>query len=59
MSDRALVDEWFAFASDDLFTAHHMFEDVYPKRLVISCYHSQQAAEKALKGYLVYMYCSH
>jgi HEPN domain-containing protein len=48
-----LVKEWFRFASSDLFAARTLFEDIYPKQLAISCFHSQQAAEKALKGYLV------
>jgi HEPN domain-containing protein len=48
-----LVEEWFDFASNDLIAAKHLFEDVYPKQLAISCFHSQQAAEKALKGFLV------
>jgi HEPN domain-containing protein len=48
-----LVKEWFDFASNDLFAAKHLFEDTYPKQFAISCFHSQQAAEKALKGYLV------
>jgi HEPN domain-containing protein len=30
-----------------------MLEDVYPKEIEIVCYHSQQCAEKALKGYCV------
>jgi HEPN domain-containing protein len=30
-----------------------MFEDVYPKELEISAFHSQQSAEKVLKAFLV------
>ena len=53
MTDKTFVLEWIRYASDDLFTARHMFEDVYPKRLGISVWHSQQCAEKALKAFLV------
>jgi HEPN domain-containing protein len=48
-----LVKEWFDFASNDLLAARSLFEDIHPKQLAISCFHCQQAAEKALKGFLV------
>jgi HEPN domain-containing protein len=46
-------EEWFFIASDDLDVANGCLEKFYPKKLAIACYHSQQAAEKSLKGYLV------
>ena len=45
--------EWIRLAEMDLATAHHMFETFFPKPLEIVCFHSQQAAEKMLKCYLV------
>ena len=54
MSHVELAARWLKKAKSDLNTATHMFNDVWPKELDISCYHSQQAVEKALKGYLVY-----
>ena len=49
-----LAGEWVKYSKSDLFTAKHMFEDVYPKEIEIVCYHSQQCAEKALKGYCIF-----
>jgi HEPN domain-containing protein len=49
-----LVRVWFKYSYSDLFTARHMFEDVYPKQTEISCFHCQQCAEKAIKGFLIY-----
>jgi HEPN domain-containing protein len=49
-----IVTEWFRFADNDLLVARHCFENMYPKQTEISCYHCQQCAEKALKGYLIY-----
>jgi HEPN domain-containing protein len=46
-----LVKEWFDFASNDLLAARHLFEDVYPKQLAISCFHCQQSTEKDLKDF--------
>jgi len=48
-----LAKEWLRYAQSDLNTATHMFYDVHTKETEISCYHSQQCAEKALKAYLV------
>jgi len=53
MNRAELVREWFEIASTDLRTAKHLFETMHPKPLEIICYHCQQAAEKALKGFLV------
>jgi len=55
MNGLDLVREWFRFAGDDLFVAKHMLNDLYPPKLEFACYHSQQAAEKALKGYLIHL----
>ena len=46
-----LAKEWLKYSKSDLVTASHMFEDVTPKEIEISCYHSQQCAEKALKAF--------
>jgi HEPN domain-containing protein len=48
-----LAKEWLRYAKSDLNTAMHMFDDVNPKEIEISCYHSQQCAEKSLKAYLI------
>jgi len=45
--------EWIRFAQDDLETAQAMLR-VAPPRLRAALFHAQQAAEKALKGFLVY-----
>ena len=47
-----LAKEWLRYAKSDLNTAIHMFYEVNPKENEISCYHSQQCAEKSLKAYL-------
>jgi HEPN domain-containing protein len=52
MNKADFVKEWFEIASTDLRTAEHLFETMRPKPLEIICYHCQQAAEKALKGFL-------
>jgi HEPN domain-containing protein len=54
MSAVDLAREWLKYSKSDLVTAKHMFEDVYPKETEIVCYHSQQCAEKALKGYCIF-----
>jgi HEPN domain-containing protein len=53
MSDSSLIEEWLRYAFNDLLAARHLFEDLYPKQTEIACYHCQQCAEKALKGYLI------
>ena len=45
--------EWFQFANMDLAVAEHL-QEMHPQPLEIICYHCEQAAEKYLKGYLVY-----
>jgi len=49
-----LIEKWFKKACSDLRTAFHMFYDIYPKEIEITCYHCQQAVEKVLKAYLLY-----
>ena len=53
MNETDLVKEWYRFALTDLQAARHLFESMNPKPLEIICYHCQQAAEKALKGFLI------
>ena len=45
--------EWIRLAEMDIATAHHMFKTFWPKPLEVVCFHSQQAAEKMLKCFLV------
>jgi len=54
MSDSKLVQEWFNYSQNDLTSAYHLFNDLHPKQSEIACYLSQQCAEKALKGYLLF-----
>ena len=53
MTTLDLAKEWLRYAKSDLNTARHMFNDVHPKETEISCYHTQQCAEKSLKAYLI------
>ena len=47
-----LAKEWFGKADEDWGLAHFLYEEKnYPEA---SCYHSNQAAEKLLKGFLVF-----
>ena len=48
-----LAKDWLRYAQSDLNTANHMFYNINPKETEISCYHSQQCAEKALKAFLI------
>ena len=54
MSDIRLVHEWLKYSQNDLISARHLYEDLFPKQSEIACYLSQQCAEKALKGYLFF-----
>ena len=54
MSDIKLVLEWLKYSQNDLISAKHLYNDLYPKQTEVACYLSQQSAEKALKGYLVF-----
>jgi HEPN domain-containing protein len=46
--------QWFHVAETDLIAAKHLYANTHPKLLDISCFHCQQATEKALKGFLQY-----
>jgi len=46
--------EWIRHSTNDLITAKHLFYDFHPKQTEISCFLSQQSAEKALKAYIVF-----
>jgi HEPN domain-containing protein len=48
-----IVTEWFRFSNNDLLVAKQCYENFNPKQTEISCYHCQQCAEKALKGFLI------
>lgn len=48
------VQQWFVYVEDDLATAHHCILG-HPPITSSVCYHCQQAAEKALKAYLVWL----
>jgi HEPN domain-containing protein len=52
MVNRAYVREWLRYADSDYGTADILFGH-YPLKLEIICFHSQQAAEKWLKAYLI------
>ena len=54
MSDLKLVQEWLKYSQNDLISAKHLYEDLFPKQIEVSCYHSQQCAEKALKAYILF-----
>jgi HEPN domain-containing protein len=49
-----MANEWLLFANNDLISARHLFEDLYPKQTNIAAYLCQQCAEKALKAFLVF-----
>jgi len=51
--DREYISEWFQFADMDLESAEYL-QGKHPQPLEIICYHSQQAAEKYIKGYLIF-----
>ena len=46
--------KWVRLAEMDLTTAKHLFETQKPIPHEIICFHSQQAAEKILKGFLFF-----
>ena len=50
--DKMIVDEWLKYAENDLKVVHILAAH-YPLQLEIICYHCQQAAEKALKAFLL------
>ena len=47
-----LIIEWMDYARNDLRAAEYL-TNLHPQPVEIICFHCQQAAEKALKGYLV------
>lgn len=53
MNNRDVAQEWFKVAEMVLASAEYL-RNMRPVPLEIICYHSQQAAEKFLKGYLAY-----
>jgi len=54
LSDQNQVSRWLNFARNDLIIARHAYEAIHPKQVFIACYHCQQAAEKALKAFLIF-----
>ena len=46
------ISRWIRLADMDLATARHSFATQRPIPLEVICFHSQQSAEKMLKGYL-------
>ena len=54
--DKTIVAEWLKYADNDL-EAVHILAGHYPMQLEIICYHCQQAAEKALKAFLLFSDC--
>lgn len=54
MTLQNLLKQWFDIAADDLDVAKGCLKKYYPPKLSIACYHAQQAAEKSLKGFLIY-----
>jgi len=48
------VKQWIDMANMDLGVAKHLNANYFPKPLEIICYHSQQAAEKAIKALIIY-----
>jgi HEPN domain-containing protein len=52
MPNKDLLADWIRHATNDLISARHLFEDLYPKQTEIAAYLSQQCAENALKSFL-------
>ncbi|KUO73947.1 MAG: DNA-binding protein [Clostridia bacterium BRH_c25] len=52
MDKFSIVKEWLDFANRDISSARYLL-GMNPVPLEIVCYHCEQAAEKALKGYLI------
>ena len=52
MDRTSIVNEWLEFANKDISSAKYLL-NMRPVPLEIICYHCEQAAEKALKGYLI------
>ena len=54
ITGKELYNEWINIADSDYEISKRMLDEHWPKQFINICYHSQQAAEKYLKGYLVY-----
>ncbi|MDR1323087.1 MAG: HEPN domain-containing protein [Candidatus Margulisbacteria bacterium] len=54
MTEIELAKQWLRYAYNDLLVAKNCLENMHPQQTEIACYHCQQSAEKALKGFLVY-----
>jgi len=52
--DKELVAEWLKFAAADIDTVL-LLKEMRPQHREIICYHCEQAVEKYLKGFLVFM----
>ncbi len=52
MDSTGLAREWMRLSANDLRFSRSVFESMSPRPLAMICYHCQQAAEKALKGFL-------
>ena len=52
--NKELYNEWITIADIDYATAKKMYDEHWHQQHYIICYLSQQAAEKYLKGYIVY-----
>jgi HEPN domain-containing protein len=50
----AYTKDWFRHSANNLVSAKHLLNDLWPKQTEIAAYLSQQAAETALKGFLYY-----
>ena len=46
------IAQWIKLAETDLGVARHLFEAYRPMPIETICYHSQQSAEKMVKGFL-------
>jgi HEPN domain-containing protein len=54
MADNDFVLPWLYKANNDYSAAHYLAQNMYPVPVEIVCFHCRQAAEKYLKGFLVY-----
>ena len=43
---------WYRIAQMDSYMAHNSFDTMHPKPFELICFHTQQAVEKLLKGFL-------
>jgi HEPN domain-containing protein len=54
MDNDKFVLPWIDKAKNDMATAQYIAKNMYPVPFEIVCFHCQQAAEKYLKGFLVF-----